>query len=69
LADENVFGVCSLTREALPELIKTKGSITQTPMGRLGEPHEIANAVLLLASDEAGWVTGQVLQASGGLML
>jgi len=43
--------------------------VGQTPMGRLGEPNDIANAVLLLADHKAGWITGQVVQAGGGLML
>ncbi len=43
--------------------------VAQTPMGRLGEPTDIAKAVLLLASNGAGWITGQVVQAGGGLML
>lgn len=43
--------------------------IAQTPMGRLGKPEDIANAVLLLADDRAGWVTGQSVQAGGGYML
>ena len=34
--------------------------------GRLGEPEDIAKTVLLLASEEAGWITGQVLRANGG---
>jgi len=43
--------------------------IAQTPMGRLGEPDDIANAVLLLADDRAGWITGQSVQAGGGYLL
>ena len=43
--------------------------IAQTPMGRLGTPNDIANAVLLLADDKAGWVTGQSVQAGGGFLL
>jgi len=43
--------------------------VGQTPMGRLGEPSDIAKAVLLLAGENAGWVTGQIVQAGGGLML
>ena len=43
--------------------------VSQTPMGRVGEPQDIARVVRLLASDDAGWVTGQIVQVSGGLML
>jgi len=44
-----------------------KFGISQTPLGRMGLPEDIANVVAFLASDEAGWVTGQTLAASGGL--
>ncbi|MET0587116.1 MAG: SDR family oxidoreductase [Novosphingobium sp.] len=37
-----------------------------TPLGRIGEPEDIAKVVLFFASDQASWVTGQVLDASGG---
>ncbi|MDM7957642.1 SDR family oxidoreductase [Blastomonas sp.] len=40
-----------------------------TPMGRLGTPEDIAGAVMMLLSDDAGWVTGQIIEASGGLSL
>lgn len=43
--------------------------ISQTPMGRLGEPKDIANAVILLAESRAGWITGQCVQAGGGYLL
>jgi 3-oxoacyl-[acyl-carrier protein] reductase len=36
------------------------------PLGRIGMPQDIANAILFLASDEADWVTGQVIRVSGG---
>ena len=45
------------------------GMIAQTPLGRIGEPEDIARAVVFLASGDASWITGQVLQSSGGLML
>ena len=35
-------------------------------MGRLGRPEEVATVVLFLASDDAGWVTGQTVDATGG---
>lgn len=40
--------------------------LRHTPLGRLGEPQDIAGAVLFLASPLAGWVSGQVLTVSGG---
>lgn len=39
---------------------------SSVPLGRIGEPDEVANAVIWLASDEAGYVTGAVLTVSGG---
>jgi NAD(P)-dependent dehydrogenase (short-subunit alcohol dehydrogenase family) len=40
-----------------------------TPMGRLGTPGDVGNAVALLCSDEAGWITGQTLRVDGGASL
>ncbi|HRM76321.1 MAG TPA: SDR family oxidoreductase, partial [Paracoccus sp. (in: a-proteobacteria)] len=36
------------------------------PVGRLGEPEEIARAVVFLASDDAGFITGSTISANGG---
>jgi 3-oxoacyl-[acyl-carrier protein] reductase len=41
--------------------------IAQTPLGRLGRPDDIAKIVSFLASDDSGWITGDVIVASGGL--
>ena len=38
----------------------------QTPIGRLGVPRDIANAVLFLASEESAWMTGAELVVDGG---
>ncbi len=43
-------------------------AIAGTPMGRLGAPEDIAAAVAFLASEEAGWITGEVLAVDGGRM-
>jgi 3-oxoacyl-[acyl-carrier protein] reductase len=45
-----------------------KQIVTQTPLGRIGQPNDIAKAVAFFASDEAGWVTGETLLVSGGLL-
>ena len=47
-----------------PEVLKTK-IIPQIPVGRLGEPEEIARIVVFLASDEAGFITGSTISANG----
>lgn len=45
-----------------------KGMLRHTPLGRLGEPEDIANAALFLCSPAAAWISGQVLTISGGGM-
>ncbi len=44
-----------------------KATIAQTPLGRLGKPDDIADVVTFLASDDARWITGALLQVGGGL--
>jgi NAD(P)-dependent dehydrogenase (short-subunit alcohol dehydrogenase family) len=43
------------------------GTAASHPMGRIGEPREVSNAVMWLASDEASFITGEALQIDGGL--
>ena len=56
------------------DMVKVLGEDTlrdlaeQTPLGRLGTPEDVAAAVAFLASDEAGFITGQVLTADGGFI-
>lgn len=45
-----------------------RNMIAQTPLGRIGQPDDIAPVAVFLASDEAKWVTGQVVQVSGGIV-
>jgi 3-oxoacyl-[acyl-carrier protein] reductase len=69
-----------LVNSVLPGMTETEGvkamagsqeiqarMLPQTPLGRIGQPQDIANVVAFLASDEAGWITGQVIPVSGGL--
>lgn len=52
--------------KAVPENVLKEKIIPQIPVGRLGEPEEIARCVVFLASDEAGFLTGSTLSANGG---
>ena len=52
--------------EALPEGA-TEAMLTNTPLGRLGDPEDVAGAVRFLCSDEASFITGAVLLVDGGL--
>lgn len=61
-----------------PAVVKTRfaralydgreGEVAAYPMGRLGVPEDVAEAVAYLCSDRASWVTGQVLTLDGGLL-
>ncbi len=51
---------------AIDEKVLAERIIPQIPVGRLGEPEEIARIVVFLASDEAGFMTGSTISANGG---
>ncbi len=52
--------------QAVPKDVLEKTILPQIPIGRLGEPEEIARCVVFLASDDAGLITGSTLSANGG---
>ena len=54
---------------AVPEKILNEVIIPQIPVGRLGEPEEVAHCVLFLAADNAGFITGSTLTVNGGQYL
>jgi Dehydrogenases with different specificities (related to short-chain alcohol dehydrogenases) len=61
-----------------PGMVETEGTqdfidsdfaravVAQTPLGRVGQPIDIAKAAVFLASDESGWITGELINAGGG---
>jgi 3-oxoacyl-[acyl-carrier protein] reductase len=69
-----------LVNAVLPGAVETEGAralpefepmlaqfLPRTPLGRIGQPNDIATVVSFLASEDAGWITGQVIPVSGGL--
>ena len=54
--------------KAMPEPVLA-GMVARTPLRRLGEPRDVANAYVFLASDEASFVNGAVLSVDGGLVV
>ncbi len=69
-----------LVNAVLPGAVETEGTrslgefdqivaqlLPRTPLGRIGQPRDIATVVSFLASEDAGWITGQVIPVAGGL--
>ena len=54
--------------EVLSEKV-VAGMMERTPLARFGTADDVANAILFLASDEASYITGQVLPVTGGLVI
>ncbi|MUG04710.1 3-oxoacyl-[acyl-carrier-protein] reductase [Bombella sp. ESL0378] len=54
--------------DALPDSMREK-LLGNIPLGRMGKPEDVAAAVVYLASDEAGWVTGTTLHVNGGMAM
>lgn len=54
--------------DVLSDTVK-EASVAQIPLGRFGKPEDIAKTVAFLASDDAGYITGQVIQVDGGMAI
>ena len=54
--------------EELPEEVKTQ-MLTQIPLAKLGNPEDVAKAVVFLASDDSTYITGQTLHVDGGMVM
>ena len=63
--ETNIWNVPGLTPEQ--SAAHEKSIVDAIPMGRMGQPDEIANVVVFLASDQAGYVTGAVFAVDGGM--
>jgi len=59
-------GITNMVKNLPDEMIKPL--IAMIPLGRIGDPKDIANAILFLASDKASYVTGTILQVDGAMM-
>jgi acetoacetyl-CoA reductase len=55
--------------KAVPQEVMEKSILPHIPVGRLGEPEEIARCVVFLASDDSGFITGSTLSANGGQIM
>ena len=58
-----------MTTEFFSDEQQRQRAVARTPLGRLGNADEVADAVLFLCSDAARWVTGQSLNVSGGFWI
>jgi 3-oxoacyl-[acyl-carrier protein] reductase len=69
-----------LVNAVLPGPVETEGTqaldnwdqfkgmlLPRTPLGRIGKPRDVATVVSFLASEDAGWITGEIIQVAGGL--
>lgn len=60
--------IATVMTESLPEAVK-KASLDMIPMKRMGTPADVARAVKFLLSDEASYITGQVIHVNGGMYM
>ncbi len=55
-----------LAQAVLSDPEKRRGALCRTPMGRFGEPDEVAKVAVFLASDDSSYITGQTIYPDGG---
>jgi 3-oxoacyl-[acyl-carrier protein] reductase len=60
--------ITTVLTDVLPQELKN-AAIKNTPLGRSGTPQDVARAVAFLASDEAAFITGQILSVDGGMVM
>lgn len=65
-----MFWATYYARKVRSKCLATGGGkmVANTPLGRTGQPEDIAKVAVFLASDDAGWVTGERITVAGGLM-
>ena len=63
------LGGCDVRLEASAEGQHHERILTAIPLKRMGTPEEIASAVAFLASEQAGYITGQILSVNGGMYM
>ena len=61
------FIATEMVKQMPPKILESNAS--HTPLGRMGEPDDIANAYVFLASDAAKFISGAILSVDGGLVL
>ena len=54
--------------QVLPEKVK-EASVAQIPLGKFGKPEQVAAAAAFLSSEDAAYITGQVLHVDGGMVM
>lgn len=58
-----------IAADAMSDPVLVESLVSITPLGRIGQPDDVARVIAFLLSDEASWVTGQVIDATGGFWL
>lgn len=61
------FTATEMTKDMDSDFVRTWEELS--PLGRIGQPEDIASVVTFLAGEDAKWVTGQIIQAGGGVMM